>query len=164
MGVAVSSSHVVSAAPSSPGEGLLALLPCFSMGSLPWAIVLHKLLQHGSFPRAAVLHELLQRGSPTGSQALSANLLQRGLLSPRGHRSYWEPAPVWAPHRVIAVREHNHLLQRGVLHGLQADSWPHHGLLYWLQGNLCTSFCTDLDVCRVAALMYSHTSLWLKLP
>jgi len=36
---------------------------------------------------------LLQCGSPVGSQALPANLLQRGLLSPRVRRSWQEPAP-----------------------------------------------------------------------
>ena len=87
VGVVVSSSHFVSAAPSSSGGGLLTLSPCSSVGSLPRQTVLHVLLQRESFPQAAVLHELLQRGSPTGSQVLPANLLQRGLLSPWGHRS-----------------------------------------------------------------------------
>ena len=37
MGLAVSSPHIVSAAPSSSGEGLLTLFPCSSMGdSPPW--------------------------------------------------------------------------------------------------------------------------------
>jgi len=95
MGAAVSSSHVVCAAPSSSGEGLLTLCPCSSVRSLSQETVLHKLLQRESFPWAASLHELpqrgsfhrvqsfrnrlLQRGSPTGSQALSVNLLWRGL-------------------------------------------------------------------------------------
>jgi len=110
MGVAISSSHVVSAAPSSSGGGLLILCPCSSMGSLLWDTALHGLLQHGSFPCSAVLHKLpqhgsfpgaqsfrnklLQHGSPVGSQVLTANLLQHGLLSPRVHKSYQEPAPV----------------------------------------------------------------------
>jgi len=42
-------------------------------------------------------NRLPQRGSPTGSQALPANLLRCGLLSPRGRRSCQEPAPAWAP-------------------------------------------------------------------
>ena len=57
--------------------------------------------------------KLLQRGSPTGSQALPANLLRRGLLSPRVRRSWQEPAPLRAPHGVTASFRH-HLLQRGV--------------------------------------------------
>jgi len=87
MGVAISSSHAVSAAPSSLRGGLLALFPCSSVGSLP---------------RQTVFHELLQRGSPAGSPALPANLLRCGLLSPRGHKSCQEPAPARAPHGVTA--------------------------------------------------------------
>ena len=72
---------------------LLLLPPC----SLP-------LLQHGrqsstNCPSMGPFHRvqsfrnrLLQRGSPAGSQVLLANLLRRGLLSPRVHRSWQEPA------------------------------------------------------------------------
>ena len=56
MGTAVSSSHIVSAAPSSSGGGLLTLCPCSSVGSLPRETV-HKLLQCKSFPQDAVLQE-----------------------------------------------------------------------------------------------------------
>ncbi|KAM9590816.1 uncharacterized protein ACIBXB_005871 [Morphnus guianensis] len=60
-----------------------------------------------------------------------------------------------------------HLLQHGVLHGLQGDSLPHHGLHHGLQGNLCSgawstsspSFFTDLGGCRIVSLTYSHSSL-----
>ena len=148
MGVWVSSSHIVSAAPSSSGGGGLTLFPCSSMGSLPGETVLHKLLQRESFPRAAVLHKLLQCGSPAGSQVLPANLLQFGLLSPQVHRSCQEPAPVWASHGVIASFGRICLLWCGVLHGwqvdicssanlhgLQGDSLPSH---HRLQGNLCS--------------------------
>jgi len=76
MGVVVSSSHVVFAAPSTSGGGLLTLFPCSSIGSLSWETVLHELLKCESFQ-----NRLLQRGSPVGSQVLPANLLQRGLLS-----------------------------------------------------------------------------------
>jgi len=51
-------------------------------------------------------NRLLQCGSPRGSQALSANLLQRGLLSPWGHRSWQEPTPTWVPHGVTASFRH----------------------------------------------------------
>jgi len=51
MGVTVSSSHVVSAAPSSSGGGLLTFLPCFSVGSLPLETVLHELLQCGALQK-----------------------------------------------------------------------------------------------------------------
>ena len=122
MGVAVSSPHVISAAPSSSGGGLLTLFPCSSVGSLPRETVLHELLQRESLPQATVLHELLQHGSlprvqsfrnrllqhgsPAGSQVLPANLLQRGLLFPWVHRSCQEPAPAWAFHRVTASFGH----------------------------------------------------------
>jgi len=165
MGVTVSSSHVVSAASSSSGGGLLTLLPCSIVRSLSRETVLHKLLQQESFPRAAALHKLHQRGSfprgavlqeqaapawvPAGSQALPANQLRRGLLFPRVHRSWQEPAPAQAPHRVTASFRHPpapawgpfHGLQVGIcstvdLHRLQGDSLPHHGLHHELQGRL----------------------------
>jgi len=131
MGAAVRPSHVVSAAPFSSGGGLLTLFPSSSLRSLSQETVLHKLLQCGSasFPRAAALHELPQCGSlprgailqeqdapawvPTGSQALPENLLQRGLLSPWGHRSWQEPAPVQALHRFTASFERTSALVWG---------------------------------------------------
>jgi len=96
MGAAVSSSHVVCAAPSSSGGGLLTLCPCSSMRSLSWETVLHKLLQCESFPRAAALNELPQSGSfPQGSvlqeQAAPA-WVPHGVTSPAS-----KPAPAWAP-------------------------------------------------------------------
>ncbi|KAK4831212.1 hypothetical protein QYF61_016049 [Mycteria americana] len=66
-------------------------------------------------------NRLLQCGSPTGSQVLPANLLQRGVLSPQVHRSCQEPAPAWASHRVTASFRHIHLLWCGVLHRLRVD-------------------------------------------
>ena len=55
------------------------------------------------------------------------------------------------------------------LHGLQRDSLPHHGLHHRLQGNLCirstsspSCLLTDLGVCRVVSLTYSHSSLRLQ--
>jgi len=165
--------------------------------SLSQETVLHKLLRHESFPRGAALHELPQRGSfpwgavpqeqaapawiPTGSPALPANLLQRGLLSPRVCRSWHPPAPAWAPHGVTASFRHPpapawgpfHGLQVEIcstvdLHGLRGNSLPHHGLHHELQGKTpCSSvsntsspsFFTDLGVCRVVSLTSSHSSL-----
>ena len=80
-----SSSHVVSAAPSSSGGELLTLCPSCSVGSLPWEIVPHELLQCESFPQAAVLQELLQRGS----LPLAAVLQE-------------QTAPAWVPHEVTS--------------------------------------------------------------
>jgi len=122
MGVTVSSSHIVSAAPFLLLLGLLKLCPCSSLRFLSWETVLHKLLQRESFPRAAALHKLPQHGSfpqgailqeqappawvLTGSQALPANLLRHGLHSARVRKSWQEPAPVWAPHGVTGSFRH----------------------------------------------------------
>ena len=138
MGVTVSSSHGVSAASSSSGGGLLLIVTLVQHGvpltgdspsqvlqreSLPWATVLHELLQcslsHGV---QTFRSKLLQHGSPTGSQVLPANLPWRGLLSPRVHRSCQDPAPAWASHRVTASFGCLHLLRRGFLRGLQVES------------------------------------------
>ena len=75
-----------------PSHGLQFFTNCSSVGPLPG-------LQ-------SFRHRLLQRGSPTGSQVLPENLLQRGLLSPRGHRSSQEPAPARASHGVTASFGH----------------------------------------------------------
>ncbi|PKU27356.1 hypothetical protein llap_22340 [Limosa lapponica baueri] len=104
-----------------------------------------------------------------------------GLLSPRVHRSCQESAPVQASHGITVSSRRIHLLRCGVLHGLQmdicstvnlhglqGDSLPHYDLHHRLQGNLCfdvwsTSspcfFFTNLGVCRVVSLTYSHSSL-----
>jgi len=196
MGVTVSSSHVVSAAPYSSGVGLLTLCPCSSVGSLTWETVLHKVLQHESFPWAAALHKLpqhrsfhgvqsfrnrlLQHGSPTGSQALPANLLRCGVLSPRVHRFLQEPAPVQALHGVTASFRHPRapawcpfhgrwvdICSTMDLHGLQGDNLPHHGLHRELQektlcsctwSTCCSCFFNDLGACRIVSLTSSHSS------
>jgi len=143
MGVAVSSSHAVSAAPTSSGGGLLTLFPCSRVGSvwvgsLRWEAVLHNLLQCGSFPQHAVLHKLLQcRSCPEGAvlqeQAapvwISCGVLSPASkpapawapLSPQGHRSCQEPAPVWASHGITAFFGHPPALVWGPFHGLQMD-------------------------------------------
>ncbi|KAK4827158.1 hypothetical protein QYF61_015112 [Mycteria americana] len=126
-------------------------------------------------------NRLLQRGSPTGSQVLPANLLQRGILSPWIHRSCQRPALAWASHGVTASFG-IHLLWCGVLHGLQVDicstinpmgcrgtSLPHHGLHHGLQGNLCSgAWSTSTPPSSLtlvsAELFLSHTLtplLWL---
>jgi len=171
MGVTVSSSHIISASPSSSGGGLLTLCPCFSVRALSWQTILHKLLQLESFPQAVALHKLPLHGSlprgavlqeqaapawvPHGSQALSANLLWRRFLSPRVHRSCQEPASARAPHRVTASFRHPPALAWGLFHGLQVDIWstvnlhglqghnlPHHGLHHELQRK---ALCSDIS-------------------
>jgi len=85
MGAVVSSSHVVSAAPSSSGAEILTLCPCSSVRSLSWETVLHKLLQCESFPWAAPLHKLPQHGSlPTGCSPSGTGCSSMG--PPRGHK------------------------------------------------------------------------------
>jgi len=82
MGAMVSSSHVVSATPSSSGGGLLTLCPCSSLRSLSWETVLHK---RESFPWAAALHNLPQRGA-----------------FPRGAVLQEQTAPAWIPNKVTS--------------------------------------------------------------
>jgi len=104
MGVEVSSSHVISAAPSSSGGGLFTLCPCPSVRSLSRETVLHKLLQCESFPWAAALHELPQCGS-----------------FPRGAVLQEQAAPAWVPHRVKASFRHPPARAWGPFHGLQVE-------------------------------------------
>jgi len=125
----------------SPSHGLQLFMNCPSVGPF-----------HGV---QCFRNRLLQRGSPTGPQALPANLLRRGLLSPRVHRSWQEPAPALSPHRVTASvrlprapvwgrfrRLQVDLCSTVDLHGLKGDNLPHHGLHHELQGeNLC-SLCS----------------------
>lgn len=63
-------------------DRLLTLLPCSSVGSLPWETIFHELIQLESFREAAVLHKLLQYGS-----------LWRAV-----HRSCQKPTPARASH------------------------------------------------------------------
>jgi len=164
MGVMVSPSHVVSAAPSSSGGGLLTLCPCSSVKSLSRETVLHRLLQCESFPWAAALHELPQHRSFHGVQSFRNRLLQCG--SSRGHKPCQKTCcsvgsslhGSTGPGRSLLKRglpkksqlpSGIHLLQREVpsmgywwisappcvdLHGLQGNSLPHHGLHHELQG------------------------------
>jgi len=138
MGVTVSSSHVVSAAPSSSGGGLLTLCPCPSVSPS------HRL--------QSFRNRLLQCGTPTGSQALPANLFQCGLLFLWSHRSWQEPATAQAFHGVTASFRHPpapawgpyHGLQVDIcstvdLHGLQGNKLPNHGLHHELQGKALRS-------------------------
>ena len=127
-------------------------------------------------------NRLLQHGSPLGSQALPANLLWHGLLSPWVCRSWKEPAPArdsprghsllqasppalaWGPFHGLKVD----ICSAVDLHGLQGENPPHHGLHHKRQGKaLCSgisstsspSFFTDLGVCRVVSFTSSHSSL-----
>jgi len=95
MGAAVSSSHLVSAAPSSSGGGLLTRCPCSNVRSLPRAAALHELPQHGSPPQG---HKPCQQtcssvgSSIHGSTGPGRSLLWRGVPS-TGYR--WRSTPLW---------------------------------------------------------------------
>jgi len=125
----------------SPSHGLQLFTNCPSMGP-----------SHGV---QSFRNRLLQRGSPMGSQALPANLLQHGLLSPQVRRSWQESAPVQAPHGVTASFRHPpapvwgpfHGLQVAIcstmdLHGLQGNNLPHQGLHHEMQGK---TLCSDIS-------------------
>jgi len=87
---------------------------------------------------------------PWGSQVLSANLLQRGLLSPQSHSSLQELAPAQGLHGITASFRHPPALARGppwaaggdLLHcgppwaakGQPASPWSGP----WAVGNLCS--------------------------
>lgn len=90
----------------------LILFPCSSMKSLLWETFRPELHQEGPSPLVAVLHKLTHCGVLTGSQVLTANLLQCEILSPPGHRSCQESAPSWFPSFIYQF-------QHGVLQGLQ---------------------------------------------
>jgi len=143
-GVAVSSSHVASAAPSSshsspapvwgPTHVKQSSMNCFSLGG-------HKSCQQTCFPlhgSTGPARSLLQHGLSTASQPpLGIHLLRRGVLC-------------GLQMEICSTMD---------VHGLQGDSLPHHGLLHRLQGNLCSgawntsspSF-TDFGVCRVVSV------------
>jgi len=85
---------------------------------------------------------------PHGVTSPASILLQRGLLSPRGHRSCQgraphgvtaslghPPAPAWGPFHRLQVE----ICSTMDLHGLQGHSLPDNALLHGLQGNLCSS-------------------------
>jgi len=95
-GIAVSSSHIVSAAPSSsnssqapawsPSHGKDSSMNYTNMGPSHGLQFFMSCFRVGPFHRVqSFRNRLLQRGSPMGSQALSGNLLQHGLLSIRSH-------------------------------------------------------------------------------
>ena len=149
----------------SPSCGLQLFTNCLSVGP-----------SHGM---QSFRNRLLQCGSPTGSQALPANLIRRGLLSPQVRRSWQEPAPVWDPHGITASFRHPPALAWGPFHGYKWISAP-----LWTsmdcRGTACltmvfitsckgrlsaptfrapplSSFFTDLGVCRVVSITSSHS-------
>jgi len=160
-------------------------LPCSSTGSLSQETVLHKPLQRGSLPRGAILQEQAAPAwVPTGSQALPVNLLWCGLLSPWGHRSWQEPAPAQALHRVTASFRHppapawapplaagGDLLHRGPPWAAEAQPASPWSAPQAAGENLCSGawstsslFSSDLDVCRAVCLTSSSSSLQLQFP
>jgi len=143
MEVMVSSSHIVSATPSSshscpappwgPSHG--RQFPTNFSNVSPS----HGLQLFMNYPSVGPSHEvqsfrnkLLQCGSPKGSQALPANLLQHWLLSPLVYRSCQEPAPARPPHRVTASFGHPPALAWGP--PLAADGYLLHCGPPWAAG------------------------------
>jgi len=111
----------------SPFRGLQSFMNCSSVGAF--------------YGVPSFRNRLLQCESPTGSQALPANLLQHGLLSPQVCRSCQEPAPAQVSHRVTASFGYPPPLVWGPLRAVGGD------LLYcgpaWLQGTACpTMVCS----------------------
>ncbi|KAK4830240.1 hypothetical protein QYF61_009307 [Mycteria americana] len=84
----------------SPSSGLQFFMNCSSMGPF------HRV--------QSFRNRLLQHRFPMGSQVLPANLLQRGLLSPWGHRSCQEPALAWPSHGVTVSFKHPPALAWGL--------------------------------------------------
>jgi len=149
MWVAVSSSHVVSAASSSSKEGVLTLCPCSR---------LHELLQCGYFPWADFFMKCSSVGpsmgcSPSGTACSSMGPPwghkpcqqtcssmgfslhgftgpARSLLQPQLLRAH-PPAPIQGPSWTAG----GYLLHCGPP---WAACLPHHGLLHRLQGILCS--------------------------
>ena len=113
MGAAVSSLHVVFAAPSSshfspaamggPSHQGQSFMNFSNVGPSHGPHFFMTCSSVGAFIRVQSFRSrLLQHGSPVGSQVLPEKLLQRGLLSPWGHRFCQEPAPARASHGVTA--------------------------------------------------------------
>lgn len=125
MEVTVPSSHIVSAAPSSSGVGLITLLPCSSMGSLPQETALQKLLQCECFTWATV-------------------------LCLRGHKSCHQLVPVWTSHEATPFLEHHTALVWGP--PLMAGGSLPPMDLQRLQGHSCFSMGCTMGCRGVSAL------------
>jgi len=117
-------------------SSLHTLFPCSSM------VFSHEIKSFANCSNMGPLHRV---------QSFRNRLLQCG--SPMGRSSCQEPTPAWAFHRLQQLPSgYLHLPQCGVLHRLQVDicstivlpgppgdNLLHHGRLYRLQGNLCSS-------------------------
>jgi len=123
MGIAVSSSRIVSANPSSscsspapmwgPSHRVQSFMNFSSVGPSHGLQFFKNCSSMGRFLRVqSFRNRLLECGFPTGSQVLSANLLQHRLPS-TGCSSCREPALAWALHRVTAPFGGIHLLWSG---------------------------------------------------
>jgi len=123
MGTAGSSSHVVSAAPSSSGRGLLTLCPCSSVRSLSRETVLHKLLQCESFLKAAALHKLPQWVLPAGCSSSGTGCSSVG--PPQGHKPSQQTCSGMGSSLHRSRGPGRSLLQRGLPMGSQPPSGIH---------------------------------------
>jgi len=144
MGVVVSSSHIVSATPSSS----------HSAHAPPWGPS-HGRQYSTNYSSVGPFHgvqtfrdRLLQPVSPVRSQALPANLRQ--CRSPQVHRSCQEPAPAQASHGVTASFGCTHLHCCGVLHGLWVEICSSVGL-HGLQGTACLTIVCSMGCKGISA-------------
>jgi len=184
----VSSSHLVYATPCPSGGRLLTPFPCSSvkvplMGDSSAQTSPVWVFPTGcSSSRTAPPWVPSTRCSPSGTGCSSVGppwgetpcqQTCSGVGSSL-HKSWQQPAPVWAPHGITAFFRHPPAPARGPFHGLQVDicssmdlhglqgnNLPCHGLRHKLQGKaLCSdisgtsppSIFTDLGVCRVVSL------------
>jgi len=116
----------------------------------------HRLQLFTNCPSMGPSHEvqsfrnrLLQRGSPTGSQALPANLRQHGLLSPWVCR--WRYATPWTSMDCRGTTCLTMVVFISIKGRLSA--------LTFQAPAPASFFFTDLGVCRVVSFTSSHSSL-----
>jgi len=154
----------------SPSRGLQLLMNYSSLGHFPGV--------------QSFRNRLFQLGSPTGSQVLPANLLQHGLLAlhestgpsrlqcglsmgsqpPLDAPTYagvgfstgcgWICAPAWTSMGCRGTAYLTMVIFTGCRGNLCSGAWI----------TSCPCFFTDLAVCTVVSLTFSHSSLWLQLP
>jgi len=148
MGIGVSSSHVVSATPSSSRGGLLTLFLCSSVRSLLQETARRELLQCESFPQATALHDLVQHGSlPQGAvlrEQTATAWVPCGVTSPAR-----KPAPAWASTSLVH-RVHRSWQENLIQNGLATGSQP-----------LGASTCSTLESSMAAGgCLFHHEPPW----
>jgi len=144
----------------SPSQRLQFFTNCSSVGPF-----------HVPFPQGEVLQEqasLAWVPLSMGSQELPANLLQRGLLYSQGHRSCQEPAPAQASREVMAFFGHPTALAWGPPWAMGCKGTARLTMVFSMGCRGISAlapgppplppFFTNLGICRVVSLAYSHSS------